>query len=217
MVRPAAPIVQGPITPYNSQIQVTGALAGATVTILANGASVGSIVAGGNGTIWVPVTGTLAAKQLVTATQANADGTSDPTSSGIPVLDVPDPLPNPVFVSPLTVCTSWVWIDALTPGAKLTVTVGSKTVISEVITQPKQLFRLDANVPLNPGDQLKAQQRISVPGGTLSSGSVPSAPVAPIEGRILEQLPAPVIGQPLAACNTALAFSNMVAGGEVRV
>ncbi|MDK1494409.1 hypothetical protein QN219_31165 [Sinorhizobium sp. 7-81] len=121
MVLPLPPIVHGPITRFSPSVRVTGVLADATVEIFADGGQIGKSVAGSNGTVWVTIFDTPIAGQLITAVQTTTDGSSAPSPQGVPVIDVPNPLPTPVFGSPLTTAMSAVRLSGLVPGASVTI------------------------------------------------------------------------------------------------
>jgi hypothetical protein len=117
---PLPPLFNGPITTANRQVSVDNLLPNSVVTILSNGASVGSITTVNGGLILVPLTAALEASHAITATQRytgsnhfiEANGTSDP-SNAIKVHAVPDPLPSPIFASGLTSCADQIYMDGM--------------------------------------------------------------------------------------------------------
>jgi hypothetical protein len=215
MTRPLPPVVHGPITPSSPAVRVTAVVAGATVDLLVGGGSVGSDSSSAGGTLFVTVNSALSAGQTVTAQQTTADGTSDASSQGVPVIDVPDPLPVPVFASPLSTCVSTLRLDGLVPGATVEVRHNGTTVGRITAGRTSEFVRLDPAVSLSAGSRLEARQEVRSEGGVLSSAPAFSLPL-PLANRE-QQLPAPGIGQPVIACKTALAFSNMVPSAEVVV
>ncbi len=129
MAPPLAPTVQGPIVPSSTHVAVSGALAGATVTVVvAPGAQkVGEQTAGADGGLLVPLFGPLSVGQPVFAQQRRGGESSQPSNVGVPVVAVPNPLPTVVFASPLTECMNRILLSGLVPGAVVTIRHGGTT------------------------------------------------------------------------------------------
>lgn len=213
MTRPLPPVVHGPLTPVTSVVRVTAVAPDATVDLLVAGNSAGSDQSLSGGTLWVRLNRTLAAGDNVTARQSTPGGTSDESVLPVPVVDVPDPLPAPVFVSPLSTCMSMLRLDGLVPGAAVFVAQGAVVIGKTVASQPGEFVSIDQGASLSQGARLEAWQEIALAGGTLTSPRVASMP---IEGTNREgPVPPPGVGQPLTACKTALAFFNMVPSADV--
>ncbi len=181
MAKPVAPFVHGPIVDKSSVVEVSSVLANATVTLLVGGGPVGSTVASANGTVWVPISGSLAVGQTVVATQETTDGTSDPSPVGVPVVTIPNPLPPPVFESPMSTCMSQVRMGGLVPGAKLKVLVGgdpTKVAVQSQCARTDDVFGVDPSVALPVGSQLVATQEVAWMPPSLPVGSLKVDPVA---------------------------------------
>ena len=216
MTKPLAPIVLGPITPASTHVQVSGALPGAEVVILAGGTGVGRQTAVAPGSLWVPLSSPLLSGQLITATQSNAAGSSEPSNVPVPVLRIPDPLPAPVYISPLSPCMTRVRLDALVPGATVRVKVNGQVLAETAVIQATEWLGLDQNIALPPGARLETTQEISLGAQLLTSPSVAGMPIPPF-GHEIELLPPPGITEPLQACETSLAFFNMVPAADVLI
>ena len=102
MAKFLAPIVLGPIFVGSTFISVSGAMAGAGVTLqLRDGHIVASGTATMNGFLELKVSSVLHAGEEVFAKQGPALGSSPLSNTGVPVLANPDPLPTPIFASPV--------------------------------------------------------------------------------------------------------------------
>src|SRR5262249_21150572 len=108
-----APIVEGPLVAGMTEAQVSGALAGAEVELLVNGAPAGSKPAAANGSLWVPLKAALVAGQSVTAVQRMGGVDSPPSNYPVPVVPAPTPLPLVVFLSPMSQFMSHVLLGGL--------------------------------------------------------------------------------------------------------
>ena len=216
------PVVDGPITQLSKQVYVDSVLPNAVVTVYNDAAStsqVGTITSTNPGGIWVPLTEPLTVGQPITARQlytgtdpkivSLVSGLSDPSNVPVPVEHAPNPLPSPVFISGLSMCMDWIWMDGLIPGATLVVTLGGTTtkLVDAPVTQPTQWFQLTPG-PLAAKDILVAVQSAS---GFTSSPPIPSQPLAPAPAS----LPAPVITPPLVACQTSIHFVGMFPSADV--
>jgi hypothetical protein len=215
MARPLPPIVVGPITPTTPSVQVRAVAPNATVDLLVAGATVGSAGSTAGGTVWVPVASPVVVGQGVTARQSTAGGTSDESAQPVPVVDVPNPLPSPVFVSPLSTCMSRLRLDGLVPGATVLVRQGGTVVGKTVAGQPSDFVAIDAAASLTGGARLQASQEIVVGGTNLVSPAVSSTPILFTNPE--QPLPPPGIGQPVLACRTSLDFFGMTPSADVTV
>ncbi len=168
---PLPPIVSGPVYTTSKQVLVDSVLPNAKVTVYNDSASthaVGMATSTSPGAIWVPLTGTIAHGQPITARQqyTGSDpkilvtGLSPPSTLPVPVLLPPTPLPAPIFASGLCTCMDWVYIDGLISGATLTITMGATTMVAAaLVTQTPQWFQLAAHT-IPSGSVLTAQQNI---------------------------------------------------------
>src|SRR5277367_1161229 len=183
---PLPPVVSGPVYTTSKQVFVGNVLPNSKITIYHNAASThvaGTATSTSPGSIWVPLTVTLAVGQPITARQQytgsdpkiQVTGESPPSTLPVPVLKPPTPLPAPIFASGLCTCMDWVYIDGLIPGATLTITMGGTPTVKAVpVTQSPQWFQLAA-VAIPAGSALVAQQTL----GASKSPTTTSAP--PIE------------------------------------
>ena len=230
---PLPPIVSGPIFNTSPQVYVHSLLPNSKVSVynIPNPTPTTTPVGTANtsaspGGIWVPLTIKLSLGQQITATQqytgsdakilalVNSDP-SPPSTRPVTVLDAPDPLPTPVFVSGLCTCMDWVYIDGLIPGATLKIELKNPgaplpypTVVNADVTQSSQWFQLAA-VAIAEGAVLEAQQSIGSRKSTPLTQSNP-IPIAPV-------LQPPVITPQPLDCQTNLGLSNTVPGADLRI
>ena len=174
---PLPPIVSGPVYTTSKQVLVNSVLPHAKVTVYNDGASthvVGTATSTSPGSVWVPLTGTIAHGQPITARQEytgtdpkiQVTGPSPASTLPFPVLLPPTPLPAPIFASGLCTCMDWVYIDGLIAGATLTIKMGSTTMVAAaIVTQTPQWFQLAAH-PIAAGSVLKATQNIGASAST---------------------------------------------------
>src|SRR5271156_2182857 len=105
---PLPPIVSGPVYTISKQVLVNSVLPHAKVTVYNDAASthvVGTATSTSPGSIWVPLTRTVAHGQPITASQKytgsdpkiQVTGESPPSTLPVPVLAPPTPLPAPIF------------------------------------------------------------------------------------------------------------------------
>ncbi|EOQ16003.1 hypothetical protein KQ3_04917 [Bacillus cereus B5-2] len=212
MTRPLPPKVHGPITPESPSVKVTLVAKNATVDIFVGGVSIGSTTSSDGGTIWVKLTGAVAPKQEVKARQKTAGGTSDDSVYSVTVSDVPDPLPTPVFVSPLSTCMSRLKLDGLVPGATVLVRQEGKLVGENVVSWTNDSVDIFHNARLTT-TTLQAIQRI---GGSVNLVSEEASSLQ-IQNTNDKPLPPPGISQPVIACMTSLDFFGMTPSAEVEV
>jgi hypothetical protein len=163
----------------------------------------------------------MTATQTYTGTDSNilaalgGNTESDPSTSSLPILKTPDPLPAPVFDSGLCTCMDWVQMGGLIPGATLTIKLQNPsaplplpTVVNAIVTQSVQWFQLASN-PIDKDAVLEAHQSglKSSPSGVTQSGPILVAPA----------LGPPVISPEPMACETSLSFSNMQPGADLNI
>jgi hypothetical protein len=215
MTKPLPPIIHGPINPMTAAVRVTAVAPNATVDLVVVGASVGSASSSMGGTLWVSVSGPLVAGQSMTARQTTPGGVSDESANAVTVIDLPDPLPTPVFVSPLSVCMSRLKLDGLVPAATVTVRQGATAVGQLVAGQSSDFVDINPAATIIAGTRLDASQDIVVDGTTLSSPHAISLPVPSVNRE--QALPPPGVGQPIVACRTALDFFGMTPSADVVV
>ncbi|NRP73764.1 hypothetical protein ILFOPFJJ_04677 [Ensifer psoraleae] len=209
MVLPLPPIVHGPITRFSPSVRVTGVLADATVELFADGGQIGKSVAGSNGTVWVTIFDTPNAGQLITAVQTTTDGSSAPSPQSVPVIDLPNPPPSPVFVSPLTTAMSAVRLSGLVPGASVTISNNGTVVGLGGGSETTAWIPILAGASLDAGTPLVAEQTLA----GISSPSVASLPLVQI-GREVD-LPTPNVAQPVTACETSINVSGVTPSADL--
>jgi hypothetical protein len=209
MTPPLPPVVHGPITPSSPSVQVSAVLEGATVDLVAGGNPIGTNVGGPNGTVWVPISQQPGAGQVVTATQKTADGTSA-AAIGITVVDPPNPLPAPVFVSPspMSNAMSAVLLGGLVPGARVVLRNGGSTIGQAIATNTGQWIDITLGANIAPNSALSARQDLN----GIMSPEVGSLPVDTIgEGP----LSAPTIGTPITACESSINVTTAVPAADL--
>ena len=215
MTRPLPPIVRGPITPAALSVRVTAVTPKATVDLFVAGESIGRAASISGGTLWVPILGMLTVGQSVTARQETSGGTSDESAQPVTVVDVPNPLPAPVFVSPLSTCMSRLRLDGLVPGATVLVRQGATVVGKTVAGQSSDFVSIDPSRSLTAGARLEATQEIVVGSAALVSPRVRSLPIVGTNRET--SLSPPGIGQPVTACRTSLDFFGMTPSADATV
>jgi hypothetical protein len=216
---PLPPIVSGPVYTISKQVLVNSVLPHAKVTVYNDAGSthvVGTTTSTSPGSVWVPVTGTIAHGQPITARQEYTGtdpkilvtGLSPPSTLPFPVLLPPTPLPAPIFASGLCTCMDWVYIDGLIAGATLTIKMGSTTMVAAaIVTQTPQWFQLAAHT-ITAGSVLKATQNIgATPSATTQSAPIFAAP----------PLVAPVIAPTPLDCETSMNISNVQPGADLTI
>src|ERR1700680_2954831 len=122
-----SPKVVGPLSECSSNVRVKGQLTGATVDILANGASVGGGLATWSDQVFPLNVGvTLAQGAQVTATQSLGGTTSPPSPIPIAVMKRPGAgmVGNVGCKTHIYQCGQCLWLDGMVPGAKVEVKVG---------------------------------------------------------------------------------------------
>ena len=210
MSQPLPLVVYGPVTPLSPAVHVTSAQPGAAVTVLSNGSVVGNATAGNTGELWVPLTSQPTVGQNITALQKTPDGTSDPSPVGIPVIDVPDPLPVPVILSDLNTCMVDILVTALVPGARVFTTIGGAPFGMIVPSQPTQYLGIDASMSIGFMALAGVHQEATI-GSVLRVGkTVQSLPI-PAFSSPTDLLPPPVLG-PLIECDTSRSFLQVTPG-----
>jgi len=210
MAKPMPLTVHGPVTPLSPNVRVTGVLAGAEAAILDNGNPIGHANAANPGELLIPVTTQPIVGHAITAVQRTTDGTSEPSSQPITVVDVPDPLPVPVILSALNTCMVDILADGLVPGAKVITNVGGQAFGATVVKQEKSWLGIDGTKAITPNSQAQIHQEALI-GGTLRVSKTVTSPNIPsflVQGDLL---PPPVLA-PLVKCDTSRQFKQAVPG-----
>lgn len=215
MATPLPLTVHGPITPLSPAVRVTGVLPGADVAILANGTTVGRATATNPGELWVPLTSQPSVGQSISAVQKTADGTSDPSTQTIPVIDVPNPLPVPVIFSDLNTCMVDILAGALVPGAKVFTNIGGTSFGSTIPSQPNSFLGINPSQAIGAGARAEIHQEATIGGALRKSGTVQSLPI-PAFSTPSDLLPPPMLG-PLVQCDTSRSFLQVTAGASLSI
>jgi len=215
MAKPMPLTVYGPVTPLSPNVRVTGVLHGAEATILDNGNSIGHTTAVNPGELLVAVTTLPVVGHAITAVQKTADGTSEPSSQPITVVDVPNPLPVPVILSALNTCMVDIWASGLVPGAKVVTTIGGQPFGANIVGQATSLLGINATMAITPNGQAQIHQEATIGGAPRVSKAVtsPNIPNFQAQGDLL---PPPVLG-PLVQCDTARQFQQAVPGASTTI
>ena len=215
MAKPLPLTAYGPVTPISPAVRVTGVLPGAEVTILDNGNPIGHQTAANPGELWVKITSQPLLNHRITAVQNNADGSSDPSSQTILVVDVPDPLPVPVIFSDLNTCVTDILAGALVTGAKVITLLGGQPFGSIVASQPTSWVGIDPVKGISPGSRVEIHQEATIGSVTRVSKPVLSLPI-PAFTKLTHLLPAPVLG-PLITCDMSRSFLQVVPGAQLTI
>jgi hypothetical protein len=209
MVVPLPPEVHGPITRFSPSVRVTGIVAGATVEVMEDGAVIADHFSTGNGEVWVGVS-VSSVGAAITARQSTEEGTSE-SSASIPVIDIPTPLPLPVFVSPLSTGMSTVRLAGLVPGSEVELRNNGALVGRGTAQDTTAWIWIDPNANLDGGTPIQARQEI----GGVASDWVDSLPMVTLGQET--PLPAPGIGQPVTACETSINVSGATPSADLTV
>ncbi len=218
MTMPLPPVVHGPITDITPEARVSGALAGAVVTLLARqGAArtvLGQATAGAPGEVWVKFTGKPVVGSDVVAVQKVGGDESEPSPQPVLVTETPTPLATPVVVSQLNTCMADVLVDGLTPGATVVAAMGGAQMTKRTATRTAQWIGLDPNAPIAQGAVLEVHQEATLAGQAVASAVATSLPIASLG---LELLPPPVIAPPLGACRREIDVALATPGAILRI
>jgi hypothetical protein len=190
-------------------VKVTAVLAGASVELFANGTPAGSTFAAAGGTIWVGVGIAITAGQQITAKQTTPGDGPSQASNVVTVVPAANPLPSPVFISPVTTAMSAVRLGGLVPGAKVEIKSAGVVVADIPVSETAAWIPILAGANISAGAPLVAQQRT----GAGASPAVSSLPVVGISREI--QLQQPAVGQPIAACETQIFASGVVPSADL--
>jgi hypothetical protein len=201
------PRVIGPLSECSGSVRVQGQLTGSTVTIFANGVSVGSGLANWPDQTFV-LSMPLAPGQRVTATQTLGLDTSVASPESVQVQAKPPVVGGVGFRSHLNQCGECVWLEGLVPGAKVELRDGGVVLGSGESYDGNARFHLPT--PLAAGMAINAQQTACGIAGSITNGP----PVDVLVER-LRVLPTPVVNVPLRECERRVTISNIVHGALV--
>lgn len=201
------PRVIGPLSECSGSVRVQGQLTGSTVTIFADGLSVGSGLANWPDQTFV-LSMPLGPGQQVTATQTLGLDTSVASPESVQVQAKPPVVGGVGFRSHLNQCGECVWLEGLVPGAKVELRDGGTVLGSGESYDGNARFHLPT--PLAAGMAINAQQiACGMPGSTTDG-----PPVDVLVER-LRTLPTPVVEVPLRECERRVTISNIVHGALV--
>lgn len=201
------PRVIGPLSECSTSVRVQGQLTGSTITVFADGASVGSGTAAWSDQTF-PLGAALAAGQQITATQSLGLDTSIASPQSVVVQAKPPVIGGVGFRSHLNQCGTCVWLEGLVPGATVELRDGTAVLGSGESYDGSARFHL--STPLAAGMDIKAQQTAC---GT--AGSVTEGPSVEVLIEKVRSLPTPVVRAPLHECERRVTVENIVHGAHV--
>jgi hypothetical protein len=214
MVAPLPPKVVGPVSELSTSILVEGQVTGATVTVYEDNTQ----VAGGpapSASFAFPLlpNKTLTAGQKLTATATDAQTKETSVRSPQPVIVIgkPKSLSTVSFRFNQFLYGQYVILDGLWPGAEAQVFHGN-TLVGKRVSPGNSIgvILTGLSAALGAGESLTA---IQVAGKMQSiSKTGPKAEVLPIQG---DQIPPPVIKQPLYACQSSIELTGLFNGAHV--
>jgi hypothetical protein len=208
-----APTVTPPVTPWSRSLRCKGQHPGATVTVLADGKPVGSAFAS-SGDELIPLDAgvVLQPAQRVSASQTFGAVTSGPTAETgkVPVLKEPTPamLAKLYSPAPLVQCGTCLWLAGVVAGADVTV--------SRPPDPPVRVVADYAGVHIDIG-RITASETVTVSQarGLVTSGAVSLPPA--LRKPDVAPVPAPVVREPLYACDTIVELTSLWPGATVTV
>ncbi len=217
------PSVVGPISEWMDSIVVEGCSPGATVIVQTDELSPGVVAKGmaSGGRDWIPVIGTLKAKQHLVAFQFVPGDTSPLTPSALAVIVSASPishaqLPPLAFVSKLYKCGRAVWLKGAASGAAVSLTSSGSPLGSGRADQAGNArFSITPFLP-GPNSVVTAIQAappafppLTGAPQTISQNTLPS-PVG--------KLPPPTVGQPAPmGCDSSIRINGVIDGAEVTI
>src|SRR3990170_5723714 len=212
------PKVLGPINELAKSVTVVGAVDGATVQLLANGAPVGMSATASGLSVTIALGATiLTPGQQITATQTRGVITSEPSPFPETVAAAPSPssgLPAVVFLSGVHPCVDWILMGGLIPGATAEIQRNGQRVGTAVADGSAVSVPISFPQAPSAGDTLEAFQTFTpAQGGTIKGPTVPSLP---LQGRPPGEPPAPSVQSPF-ECDLAVLVSGLQEGASLVV
>lgn len=207
-------VVSGPVTPASPNVLVTGVLAGAEVSVLADGGEIGRLVATVPGELRVPLAHAPAVGQMITALQALGGETSSPSPYPVAVIAVPSPLPTPVIASELNTGMADVWLNGLVPGATVVGEIGGQPFAKSQAPATGAWLGLEPTQPIPAGAILRVFQAMD---GMAASPSAESLPIPAFSLEREHRLPQPQLAVPLRDCATARRFQSVTSGAVTTI
>jgi hypothetical protein len=210
--------VLGPINQLATSVTVVGAVDGATVQLLINGAPVGVSAPASRLSVSIALgTTVLTQGQQVAATQSRAGETSVPSPFPETVGAAPSPtsgLPAVVFLSGLHPCVDWILMGGLIPGATVKIHHAGQRIGTAVADGP--VVSVPISFPQTPsvGDTLQAFQTFTPPQGATIKG--PTVESLPLQGHSPGEPPTPSVQSPF-ECDLAVLVSSLQEGASLIV
>jgi hypothetical protein len=212
------PKVLGPINQLATSVTVVGAVDGATVQLLVNGAPVGVPAVASGLSVSVGLGGTvLTPGQQVAATQSRTGETSAPSPFPETVSAAPSPasgLPAPVFLSGLHPCVDWILMGGLIPGATVEIRRAGQRIGTAVAAGPVASVPISFPQAPSTGDTLEAFQKFTPPQAPTITG--PTVPSLPLQTAPPREPPAPSVQSPF-ECDLAVLVSGLQEGASLTV
>lgn len=212
------PKVQGPINTTATSIVVLGAVDGAAVQVLVNGAPAGVPTTASGLSTTVPLGATvLSAGQQVTATQSKAADTSAPSTFAETVAAAPSAatgLGPLAFLSGVHPCIDWVVLGGTTPGATVRVLHGGHRVGETVAGGTQVSVPVRFSPAAVAGDRLFAVQTFTPAGGAAITGA--DVPSLPMSAAPPGEPSAPTVAPPM-ECDLAVLVAGLNEGTSLIV
>ncbi len=214
----AIPQIGSTFSPWSKSFLITGAMPGATLTVLSIGPASRAVAKGlaAGGADWLGLLPgeTIRADDKFVVQQELSGVASNWTPTGKAY--APTPVPTltsdllPVqIVSRLWECGQHVFIEGAYPGTQIEFLAGSSTTVGDA---PNGVARINFSNGLTAGSSVTARQVAPI-----GPGSPTVAPVEPLPFPPTVNFPAPVLKAPIRGCETAVFVSGVYEGATVRV
>ena len=210
------PKVNGPVSILSVVVPVSGALQGAAVQLLRNGAPIGPPdTANHNGVARLTVAGLgLQPNDQLTATQSKGGDTSPASQYAEPVMGVPTSLSPVIYLSNVHGCTDCVIIGGTVVGATVRIKHAGQEIGFSVADGTQVSVPIFHVQPLPTGAVLMARQEIFHNNAMLTSGETPSLPVTAAPNREQVLVP-PQIVPPIYECDTSVLVIGIQEGASM--
>lgn len=210
------PKVLGPINQLATSVAVVGAVDGATVQLLVNGAPAGTPVIASGISVSVGLGATvLTPGQQVSATQSRTGETSVPWPFPEIVSAAPSAatgLPAVVFLTGVHPCIDWLLLGGTVPGATVEIQRAGQTIGTAVAAGSNVSVPIQFPQPAAAGDTLEAFQAFTPPQGATIKG--PPVPSLPLQAAPPREPPAPSVQSPF-ECDMAVLVSGLQEGASL--
>ena len=197
--------MNGPVSILSVVVPVSGALQGAAVQLLRNGAPIRTPdTANYNGVARLTVAGLgLQPNDQLTATQSKGGDTSPASQYAEPVMGVPTSLSPVIYLSNVHGCTDCVIIGGTVVGATVRIKHAGQEIGFSVADGTQVSVPIFPVQPLPTGAVLMARQENFHNNSMLTSGETPSFPVTAAPNREQVLVP-PQIVPPIYECDTSV-------------